>query len=187
MDVKLQILLNILDEVTNKYDEMFDLKERLLKEANYKSTHDLLTNLYNRAYFERKVKELIDKNIAFSLVFIDLDNFKYVNDTFGHYEGDEILKITADILRKNLKGKDIIARFGGDEFVVAAIECDKKCAENMFEEIRKKINKIFKQYNVTASIGISFFPEIKHFEQLIKEADNKMYKAKKDGKNQINT
>lgn len=186
MDVKLQILLNILDEITSKYDEIFELKEKLLKEANYKSSHDLLTNLYNRTYFEKNAKELIKKNIPFSVVFIDLDNFKYVNDTFGHNKGDEILKSTADILRKNLKGKDIIARFGGDEFVAAIIECDKNCTKKMFENIQKKINNAFKEYNVTASIGISYFPEVKTYEELIKEADNKMYKSKKEGKNKIN-
>jgi GGDEF domain-containing protein len=55
-DVQIQVLLNILDEVTQRYDEIFEIKERLLREANYKSTHDLLTNLYNRSYFEAKVK-----------------------------------------------------------------------------------------------------------------------------------
>ena len=186
MDVKLQILLNILDEVTKKYDEIFEFKEKLLEEANYKSTHDLLTNLYNRHHFEKKVKELIKNNIPFSIIFLDLDNFKYVNDTFGHDKGDEILKATADILRKNLKGKDIIARFGGDEFVIAVIECDKTCAKKMFEKIQQNINYIFKDYGVTASIGISYFPEIKDYEKLLKEADEKMYKSKKDGKNRIN-
>ena len=186
MDVKLQILLNILDEVTKRYDEIFELKEKLLEEANYKSTHDLLTNLYNRNYFEKKVKELMNKNIPFSIVFIDLDNFKYVNDTFGHDKGDEILISTAEILRKNLKGKDLIARFGGDEFVAAVIECDKNCAKAMFEKIQEEINYFFKEFNVTASIGIASFPEIKEYDKLIKEADKKMYKSKRDGKNRIN-
>ena len=185
MDVKLQILLNILDEITSKYDEIFELKEKLLKEANYKSSHDLLTNLYNRTYFEKNAKELIKKNIPFSVVFIDLDNFKYVNDTFGHNKGDEILKSTADILRKNLKGKDIIARFGGDEFVVAVVECNKECAKKMFDKIKEEIDYFFKDYNVTASIGIAYFPEIKDYEELIKKADENMYKSKKSGKNKI--
>ena len=185
MDVKLQILLNILDEVTKRYDEIFELKEKLLEEANYKSTHDLLTNLYNRNYFEKKVKELMSKNIPFSIVFIDLDNFKYVNDTFGHDRGDEILISTAEILRKNLKGKDLIARFGGDEFVAAVTNCDKKCAKKMFEKIQKEINFLFKEYKVTASIGIASFPEIRDYEEIIKEADKKMYKSKKDGKDKI--
>ena len=185
MDVKLQILLNILDEVTKKYDEIFQLKEKLLEEANYKSSHDTLTNLYNRAHFEKEVKQLMQQNIPFSIVFLDLDNFKYVNDTFGHDKGDYILKSTAEILRKNLKGKDIIARFGGDEFVIAVVECNKECAKKMFKKIQDEINYIFQDYGVTASIGIAYFPEIKDYEKLLKEADEKMYKSKKSGKNKI--
>ena len=93
MDVKTQVLLNILygvyyrdsepmDEVTKRYDEIFKLKEQLLEEANYKSSHDLLTNLYNRTYFEKKVKELIKENIPFSIVFLDLDNLTKKPFTF---------------------------------------------------------------------------------------------------------
>ena len=183
--VQIQILLNILDEVTKRYDEIFKLKESLLQEANYKSTHDLLTHIYNRGYFEKSVKELMTKNIPFCLAFIDLDNFKYVNDNFGHDMGDEILINTANILRKNLKGKDIIGRFGGDEFVVAIQECNKECAEHILTKIQEDIEKAFKKYNVTSSIGVAFYPEIKDYNELIKKADEKMYEAKKSGKNRI--
>ena len=182
---QIQILLNVLDEVTEKYDEIFELKESLLEEANYKSTHDLLTHIYNRAYFEKSVQNLISQNIPFALAFIDLDNFKYVNDTFGHNMGDEILINTANILRKNLKGKDIIGRFGGDEFVAVIEKCNKKCAKTILAKIQKDINNFFKQYNVTCSIGVSFYPEIKDYEILLKTADEKMYEAKNSGKNKI--
>ena len=185
LEVQIQILLNVLDEVTGKYDEIFELKETLLKEANYKSSHDLLTNLYNRNYFEKRVRDLIAKKTPFALAFIDLDNFKYVNDTYGHDMGDEILINTANILRNNLKGKDIIGRFGGDEFVVAIDKCNKKCAETIFGKIQKDINNFFKQYNVTCSIGVAFYPEIKKYENLLKTADAKMYNSKKEGKNKI--
>ena len=183
--IQIQILLNVLDEVTKKYDEIFELKENLLKEANYKSSHDLLTNLYNRSYFEKKVKELMKKNTHFALAFIDLDNFKYVNDSFGHNMGDEILINTANILRKNLKGKDIIGRFGGDEFIVAIEKCNKKCAMTILSKIKNDIDKFFKRYNVTCSIGVAFFPQITKYEELLKAADANMYKAKKEGKNKI--
>ncbi len=184
--VQIQILLNILDEVTKRYDEIFKIKESLLEEANYKSTHDLLTHIYNRSYFEKSVKDLMKKDIPFCLAFIDLDNFKYVNDTFGHDMGDEILINTANILRKNLKGKDIIGRFGGDEFVVAINECNKECAEHILKKIQEDIKNMFKKYKVTVSIGVAFYPEIKNYDQLIKAADKKMYEAKYGGKDKIN-
>lgn len=185
MDVKTQILLNVLDEVTKKYDEIFNLKERLLKEAEYKSSHDLLTGLFNREYFRKKVEELIDMNIPFALIFLDLDNFKYVNDNFGHDAGDNILIDTASILRKNLKGKDIIARFGGDEFVAVVIECNQTCVNHIFGRIQEELNDFFKEYKVTSSVGVAFYPEVKTYDELLKKADENMYKSKNKGKNQI--
>jgi len=185
MDVKLQILLNVLDEVTKKYDEIFEFKERLLEEANYKSTHDLLTNLFNREYFIKKINRFLENNENFIVAFLDLDNFKYVNDTFGHDAGDEILKNTAEIIRRNIKGKDIAARFGGDEFVIALLDCDIECGKKILENIKDEINKFFEDYKVTASIGIASSKEAKNYEELLKLSDKRMYKSKRDGKNKV--
>ena len=185
MDVKTQIILNILDEVTKKYDEIFSLKEKLLQEAEYKSNHDILTDLYNREYFQKRVKKLIEEDIPFALAFIDLDNFKYVNDNFGHDAGDNILMDTAEILRKNLKGQDIIARFGGDEFIAVVINCNEECANKVFYNIQKEINSFFQDYKVTSSIGVAFYPNIKSYEDLLKKADENMYKSKKEGKDRV--
>ena len=185
MDVKLQILLNVLDEVTKKYDEIFEFKEQLLKEANYKSTHDLLTNLFNREYFIKQINRFFENNKQFIVAFLDLDNFKYVNDTFGHDIGDEILKNTAEIIRRNIKGKDIAARFGGDEFVIALLDCDIECGKKILENIRNEINKFFEDYKVTASIGIASSKEAKNYEELLKLSDKRMYKSKRDGKNKV--
>ncbi|MEO1927294.1 MAG: GGDEF domain-containing protein [Nautiliaceae bacterium] len=184
-DVQIQVLLNILDEVTQRYDEIFEIKERLLREANYKSTHDLLTNLYNRSYFEAKVKTLIRKKEPFALAFMDLDNFKFVNDTYGHKVGDEVLIQVSEILKKNLKGGDIIARFGGDEFLIAIKECSKEDAFKLFQEIINEIKKVLRIYHLTASVGISYYPEIKEYKELLKTADEKMYEAKRKGKDRI--
>jgi len=184
-EVQIQVLLNILDEVTQRYDEIFEIKERLLQEANYKSTHDLLTNLYNRSYFETKVKALIRRKEPFALAFMDLDNFKFVNDTYGHKVGDEVLIQVSEILRKNLKGGDIIARFGGDEFVVAIRDCSKEDAFRLFKEIIEEIRKVLNVYNITASVGIAYYPEIKNYNDLLKVADERMYEAKRRGKNSI--
>jgi len=181
-NIQIQILLNVLDEVTKKYDDIFDLKETLLEEANYKGSHDLMTSLYNREFFNKKVKNLLKEKMNLSLVFLDLDNFKYVNDTFGHDKGDKILIDTANILRKNLKGKDLIARFGGDEFVMSVLDCNKKCATELFTKIENQIQNYFKEYNVTASIGISFSDEENNYEKLLKIADSRMYISKENGK-----
>jgi diguanylate cyclase (GGDEF)-like protein len=183
--VQVQILLNILDEVTKRYDEIFELKEKMLEEANFKSTHDPLTLLYNRSFFEKKLEELVLKEVPFALVFLDLDNFKQVNDTYGHDAGDEVLIDMAKILRTNLKGKDVIARLGGDEFVVILPEVTKEEAQKIFTKIEDKVKKIFKEYNISASVGIAEFPEIKDPKELLKMADKNMYKAKQAGKGRV--
>ena len=185
-NVKIQLLLNILDEITERFDDLFEIKEKLLEETNYKATHDLLTGLYNREAFEKNVKELIKKNEQFCLVFLDLDNFKYVNDTFGHDKGDEILITTAQIMRNNLKGKDLIGRLGGDEFVIAILECNKECADHILNLLEDKIKTIFKLYDVSASIGAVYFDEDgKDYKTLIKKADEKMYCVKENGKGKV--
>jgi diguanylate cyclase (GGDEF)-like protein len=186
-NVKIQVLLNILDEVTERFDSLFELKERLLAETNYKATHDLLTNLYNREAFIKKVKELLsDEETKFCLAFVDLDNFKYVNDTFGHKSGDEILIATSNIMKNNLKGKDLVSRFGGDEFVILIQNCDENCAVRVLNTILKKIETTFRRFDVTASIGGVVFPkEGQTYEELLKKADKKMYQAKESGKGKV--
>jgi len=183
-NVKIQLLLNILDEVTDRFDKLFELKEKLLAETNYKATHDTLTSLYNRYEFYNKLEQF--KNKKFCLGFIDLDNFKYVNDTFGHDKGDEILIQTSIILRENLKGKDLAGRIGGDEFLVAISDCDKKCAEIVLENIENQIKKDFKMYDVSASIGGVIYPDVtQDYEKLVKIADKVMYEVKENGKGRV--
>ena len=184
--IKIQLLLNILDEVTSRFDELFKLKEQLLAETNYKATHDVLTDLLNREAFEKELDNWLKEEEKFCLAFIDLDNFKYVNDTFGHNIGDFILVETANILKNNLKGKDLISRMGGDEFVIAIKNCDDKCALHVLNTIESKIKEEFKKYNVSASIGGVIYPdEADSYKELLRKADKKMYKVKEAGKGKV--
>jgi len=185
-NIKIQLLLNILDEVTERFDELFEFKEKLLEETNYKATHDILTGLYNREAFEKETKTWINDNQSFCLAFLDLDNFKEVNDTFGHDKGDEILVQTAKIMRENLKGMDLIGRIGGDEFVMAIKECDESCAGHILNIVEKEIKNRFRHFNVSASIGGVIFPnEGNSYSELLKKADEKMYQVKENGKGRV--
>jgi len=186
-DIKIQLLLNILSEVTVRFDELFEVKKRLLEETNYKATHDILTGLFNREAFESKVKSSIKKSSKpLCIAFVDLDNFKFVNDTFGHAKGDEILVKTSQIMKENLKGHDIIGRIGGDEFVVALFDCDKECAKHLLNMIESAVINEFKRYEVSASIGAVFYPEDgTTYEELLKKADEKMYQVKESGKGRV--
>ncbi|MDH5693776.1 MAG: EAL domain-containing protein, partial [Gammaproteobacteria bacterium] len=154
--------------------------------------HDPLTGLYNRRYFqeefERMLKHCIRYNTEGALMFLDLDNFKYVNDTLGHQEGDTLIRSIGTLLSKESRETDIVARLGGDEFAIAIQDIDRKGAIQYAKKIAEKVNK----QNVKAgavdaptsvSIGISLFPhQGSSVKQLLANADFAMYQAKVDGK-----
>lgn len=161
----------------------------------YLATHDPLTGLSNRLLLNDRLEHAINHASRFgkciSLIFCDLDNFKPINDTYGHNVGDEILKRVANYLKKTLRKEDTICRFGGDEFVILVEELDNF---EYLDNILKKINNITNEacvieghtINIGMSIGASIFPEDGiDATELIKSADEAMYKAKKQGKNRI--
>ncbi len=159
----------------------------------YIATHDNLTSLPNRFMLSNILEHTIDiakrtKN-SIAVLFLDLDDFKNINDNFGHYEGDKVLIEVAKRLKKMLCKDDFICRFGGDEFVILLehIKCNKDVAD-----IVKKLNKIFLKvfktqiytHHLSCSIGIALYPDdALSPEQLLKFADTAMYDAKKRGKN----
>ncbi|MCP4139002.1 MAG: diguanylate cyclase [Chloroflexi bacterium] len=156
--------------------------------------YDNLTKLPNREMFYEFAsiaqKEAEEKNIFFALLFLDLDNFKEINDKHGHLIGDRLLKALSQRLRNATRGSDIASRFGGDEFVILlnnikTIENTKKVSLHILNSISKPfiINK--KKLYISASIGISFYSYKAEIEELLKNADKAMYKAKQDGKNRI--
>lgn len=153
--------------------------------------HDSLTALDNRhaliEYFE-KISVTLTRNDSYSLVIIDLDNFKRVNDSYGHNVGDELLKAFAVNLKNTLRTDDFCCRWGGDEFVLLlaqgqkgqTLETAKNNINERFKELQEKIYHVgAHQLSLTFSFGLAFFPEqSKSLEQLISIADSKMYSEK---------
>ena len=161
----------------------------------YLATHDPLTSLSNRLLLNDRLEHAINHASRFgkciSLIFCDLDNFKPINDTYGHNVGDEILKRVANYLKKTLRKEDTVCRFGGDEFVILIEELDNFA---YLDKILTKINNITNvpcnidgnMINIGMSIGASIFPEDGiTAAELIKSADDAMYRAKKQGKNRV--
>ncbi len=156
---------------------------------------DKLTQLPNRAYFYielaqeiKRAKRLQEK---LSVMFVDLDGFKIVNDTYGHNVGDELLIRVARRLQKSIRNVDIVGRIGGDEFTIllTGIKSSEDC-KIVAEKIIKELNKDFvinhNRLNISASIGVANFPEHgEDLETLINNADNAMYEAKNSGKNRF--
>lgn len=158
--------------------------------------YDTLTNLYNRRYFDEKFE--IETQKAFfnetplSLVMLDIDHFKKINDTLGHTEGDKVLKGIADLLKKSVRKKDTIARYGGEEFVLILPDAGLEESFMIAERIRRLVeNTTFEagqtQLHLTVSLGIANFPshQIKSKEDLIRIADQALYEAKRGGRNRV--
>jgi len=154
---------------------------------------DKLTQLPNRAYFYIELEQEIRRAKRFkeklSIMFIDLDGFKKVNDAYGHNVGDELLIRVARRLEKSVRSVDVVGRIGGDEFTILLTGIKKSInyegfAQKMIEELNKDFVINHNVINVGASIGVANYPEHgEDLETLINNADNAMYRAKKGGKN----
>ncbi len=167
------------------------LKETLEKTEQI-ARYDFLTGVINARYFYELAQTEIHRskryNSMFSFAYIDLDNFKYLNDTFGHPVGDALLRVVADIIKDNLRITDIIARLGGDEFVVLLPETNYEQSNLVIKKLVREIKIEMENYNwpVTLSIGLVTFKKIPiSADDMIKIADDIMYTAKKSGKNLI--
>lgn len=160
--------------------------------VSHMANHDALTGLFNRRYFQTTLESWVDFATRYhrlgTLVFIDLDKFKYVNDTYGHSYGDQYLNEIAKLLIENLRTTDIIARWGGDEFIVFLPETTGAEAHLVGNKLltafgKSEIHFGDHLFNPAASIGISFFPEhASTANDLILFADAAMYEAKKAGR-----
>ncbi len=158
------------------------------KILEYVSTHDTLTGVYNREFFQKeltkKTKSANRYDQSFALAMVDVDNFKNVNDTYGHQVGDEVLKKLADSINKNIREDDVFARWGGEEFVIIANGADINSIIELIKKIQKEIIKVDfgVAKNVTASYGLTVYKEKDNEESILKRADEALYLAKEKGR-----
>lgn len=160
-----------------------------------------MTNLFNRrsleATLEQKITETKKTDSAISVLMLDIDNFKKINDTYGHATGDEVLKTFADILKTNCRETDFCCRYGGEEFTIILPAADSEEAQIVAERIRQTIEKTTINYNnknvkITTSIGVATKKSTdilatapNEMQNLITTADNHLYEAKRQGRNQV--
>lgn len=151
------------------------------QEIEYLSFHDPLTGLYNRRYFEDSIKRVDTlRNIPFTVMVMDVNGLKLINDIYGHDAGDKLLKDVANIFNKSFRSDDIIARTGGDEFAVLLPNTDEDTAEGIKERILKNSNK-YKNKKVIISIAVGYSTKKEETEDIwicMKKADKEMYKDK---------
>lgn len=170
----------------------------LIRNYNKKLEHlagnDLLTNMNNRRVFEDKFQYQLllhqRNNQALSFVFIDIDNFKMINDKYGHGIGDKVLIRVSTILKENIRKTDLISRWGGEEFVIAYIDSSLEDAKVITKKIKDLIESDYNLRNltknsVTASFGLTQLRKEDNMDTIVRRADKEMYKAKASGKNKI--
>jgi diguanylate cyclase (GGDEF)-like protein len=176
-----------------RLQEELRISNRRLEEL---SNTDDLTKLYNRRYFmelmELEFQRAQRYESSLSFVMIDIDNFKNFNDTYGHLLGDRILYEVAQLLRETLRVHDIVGRYGGEEFGMLMPETDTSGALVVAERYRKSVEEFVlfegdKELRITISLGVAGYPhtEIKTVDDLIRLADNALYKAKANGRNRV--
>ncbi|MEI6897083.1 MAG: diguanylate cyclase [Psychromonas sp.] len=197
-------LKDIVNNVTQVCMIIYDvtdvaLNKKKVAEANKKLQHlsrtDSLTKLNNRGYWyeccENEFKRQQRALRPSSLIMLDIDHFKKVNDTYGHPCGDEVIKRVADCLRHNMRATDIAGRYGGEEFVLILVDTELEAARVVVERIRESVEAISFTYQnnnikVTASFGIAHITDnVSDFRSWIKVADLGMYIAKDTGRNKV--
>lgn len=177
----------------------YEFKLRKLQELNQhfqrEASVDRLTSLFNRSYFERRLQEEAERsrrsNSGFTLIFMDLDDFKQINDARGHMVGDRALTIVAQVLQSNARKIDVVARYGGEEFTVLMPDTPLSGANDFFLRIRKEISDRSTEvlgFPIRISAGAASFPQdASNTETLLELADTAMYQAKRHGKDRIIT
>ncbi len=170
------------------------MREKLL--STFRTLHDEartdpLTGILNRREFTEKATTALSycqqKNLKFSLIMLDLDDFKQINDTYGHDVGDQVLNTVSSLLQENIRNEDLFARWGGEEFILALPELSLRQATIIAEKLRQLIATAScpRHIKITASLGVLQAEGTRPFSELIRQVDQAMYLAKQQGKNQV--
>ena len=187
---------------TLKFDRADEVEANFQRKMGEAAMREPLTGLYNRRHFEERFAAEIAAaqrhGRLLTLLLIDIDHFKRINDEHGHLAGDEVLKMIANVLKGQLRVEDVVARYGGEEFVVLARETDMEGAAVLAERLRAGVEKTRYQVgkelvSVTVSIGVTISIGLVQFakpytqQDLIAAADKALYKAKSGGRNRVVT
>lgn len=181
---ELSVLGKTLDYMRSRLNENFNAMKEI-------AVTDELTQLPNRRGFNIEVKILMDLskryNHPLSIAMLDIDYFKYVNDTYGHRVGDEVLKKLSTLIRKSVRTTDLFARIGGEEFVLVMPETSTRVAKKLLNELRKVVAQYLFPHGekLTVSIGMTSYSGVEHVEKLLETADKALYEAKETGRNRV--
>jgi len=185
-------------KITGIIGAVFDITKEVKQEKYLEklASYDVLTGLYNRRegmnILGREIEQNRHKNLPVSIIMMDIDYFKKINDIYGHGYGDEVLKTVSQVVKNNLRDQDIVFRYGGEEFVCCLPGASKEEAFCISRRIGESISQTFinrdrdGDRHITASFGISMFPDDgSNVDKLVNRADDAMYRIKKNGRNGI--
>lgn len=183
--------LSVRIENLMRFKHLIDTVEKQRQEMRYLAMHDQLTGLYNRHFVAEQVSlnilEAQRHQTDYSMIFLDVDHFKQVNDKHGHDIGDEVLRAIGVFLQEQVRGHDVVARMGGEEFLMLMNHCDMLAAAEKAESIRLGLEKIKPAgLMVTASFGVAQLDKsLTSFDKLFKAADQAVHRAKEGGRNRV--
>jgi diguanylate cyclase (GGDEF)-like protein len=159
-------------------------QKKLEEKLRYMATHDPLTGLYSRTFFEEELSRHSNKRfLPLGVIMFDVDGLKYINDTFGHVKGDRLLKTTAKILSKVFRSSEILARIGGDEFAVILPNVNDEILKSVIERLELQLSRVNKPRDDTGKINISYGYSIRQNEivdmaGVLRDADENLYSNK---------
>lgn len=198
---KLENKIEIADKQLVEYNQKLIVQSEQLQTINKEleeiAITDTLTGLFNRRHFEKMLDEELEvytrNNLALSLIIMDIDHFKNINDTYGHHNGDIVLQLSSGTFLQSVRSTDILCRIGGEEFIIICRSTDKKGAIELAEKIRKKIEIADiclddTKQRITVSLGITTLNPNQtdiNADTLFCEADNALYHSKGHGRNQV--
>lgn len=196
MEIGGKKLILAIDRDISKRKKVEEERDRLIEELKHMSRIDGLTGLYNRQHLDKHLEEEIKRAKRYgnplSLMMFDIDNFKKINDTYGHMIGDRVLQTAAEVIRKTLRDTDIAGRFGGDEFVLILVQTNinvgKQVAERLSSNIKKSRVHLKKNSFIRFSISTGicqYNNKIKSIGEFISKTDRAMYTAKSSGHNLV--
>jgi diguanylate cyclase (GGDEF)-like protein len=193
-DFTREVSVNSKDEIgdiSRAFNSLLDVINQLIMEKERLAETDPLTKIYNRLKFDNIfISEILRAQryeTALSLIMFDIDNFKQINDNYGHHVGDEVLIETTKVVSGNIRETDIFARLGGEEFAILTPNTDMEYARKLSERLRAAIESAIckEMLTVTCSFGVAEFREGDTADTLSKRADKALYEAKKSGKNRV--